>query len=164
MPLPILLVVGGIACAVSVAAVLLLWARIVHFLLNVLVPWVRNTLGNGTADLFSTLISWFDKAIVPPFTVLQSGWRFFTYGIWSIRTWFTKSEGKSAKAWTETVMSTGVRTVTEEVIDYKDLPAEVRDALLAPAAAPVELDLKGAIRKRMEERAYEDGIPLAYLG
>jgi hypothetical protein len=160
MPDPITI---AIIIAAVLAGTVVLWHHIVNVFASYIIPFLRRHIGDTVADGVASMVAWVDRKVVLARNAVATLWRVFKERILGIKAVYRKTSATKASVETISTIRTGQREVkrervTEEEVPLDELPDEVREQIIRNPLAPVEVDLKADVERRVISRASEEGI------
>lgn len=140
------------------------WSYVVDWLSRSLIPWVREKLGNTVGDMLTEFVTILDKTVVFTRQAFQTTCRFINTRLLKAQTTYEKKSPTEAVARTETIVineqGKGIRRVEEKVVEWSELPAEVRKEMIRQGNQPAMLDMRELVMQKAKERAQEEGMVL----
>jgi len=132
------------------------WSRIVDFLNGPVRDLIEKCFGVEQSTWYVDFVIWLDGKACPVISKVEDVWRRFNEKVLKVRARYARRiDGGFAKT-TETIVAVDAqrarRIVTEQYVDYEDLPDPVRHEMIRKATQNADLDIKEVVRQKMNDR------------
>jgi len=140
------------------------WPYIVDFFSTKIIPWLRERVSTGLADILAAVLVFADKGITPVRRSVKSLWKYFRQTVLGMKMEVQKTSATTATAKTTTVVrdETGklVQSIITEELSWDQLPPEARAEITRQNTNAASLDLKKTVEEKFQETARKQGIVL----
>ena len=157
----ILAIISIVAIPVLVS---ICWTHILSFLNGPVRNRLEKIFGADRCKWYVNFLVWADNNMTAAKRVIKMQWKKFKDTILSVKSKYIDNGNGTYTKNSESIVraspTSGRRVVEEEIVDWADLPAKVRDEMLRQRTKKAELDDMAVAEEKFRQRAAEDGIEL----
>jgi hypothetical protein len=141
------------AAAIVVASV---WPDLLHYLQSVFLPWTRQFLPEPVSELLAGLVVFLDRGICTARRKVSAAWNQFKSTVLGMETTYVQKAPNAVEAVQTCIIDIGngqgLKRLTTQHLEWDEVPAPVRDAMIVENAPAVRLDTMDVMRSRMKEK------------
>jgi hypothetical protein len=142
-----------------------MWEEIVDYFSRYLIPKIREYFGDTVGDIVAEVITFIDKGVCTAKRIISKLWKQFKAIVLSVKTYFEKIGSNEVKIKKESYINKqdgkAYKVISEEVVEWKDLPDEIRAEMLKHNTNIAMTDDMEILEHKFQERAKEMAIELS---